>query len=249
MSDDTDGHGPAEHASGEPAPGPQPDEAVRAAAAPADEPALSAGPVPSGPVPSAQAAGPAPEPQDAETPAAAPAGAEAGSPPAGGIASAPAGAEAGAPPAGGIATSPASPDVDLGSEAAVLPGEHRGGFTRPPTAPIEMPTTQSGPAEDLSEDLSEELVEVRWAPHSLESSGPSRGVAAWALSFAVAGLAVSFFVGWGLPLGIVAVILSIVALRRRSESSTVGGWALALGILSSLYSVGWILWGIGHPLT
>lgn len=232
MSDDTDGHGPAEHASGEPAPGPQPDEAVRAAAAPADEPALSAGPVPSGPVPSAQAAGPAPEPQDAETPAAAPAGAEAGS-----------------PPAGGIATSPASPDVDLGSEAAVLPGEHRGGFTRPPTAPIEMPTTQSGPAEDLSEDLSEELVEVRWAPHSLESSGPSRGVAAWALSFAVAGLAVSFFVGWGLPLGIVAVILSIVALRRRSESSTVGGWALALGILSSLYSVGWILWGIGHPLT
>jgi hypothetical protein len=131
----------------------------------------------------------------------------------------------------------------------VLPGEHRGGFTRPPTAPIEMPTTQSGPAEDLSEDLSEELVEVRWAPHSLESSGPSRGVAAWALSFAVAGLAVSFFVGWGLPLGIVAVILSIVALRRRSESSTVGGWALALGILSSLYSVGWILWGIGHPLT
>lgn len=146
-----------------------------------------------------------------------------------------------------IETSAPTPDIDLGPEAARLPGEHRGGFTRPPTAPVEL-VHESRFEPDGDPRLGDETgLEVRWAteptPHAAR-----HGVGGWALAFAIAGLAVSFFVGWGIPLGIIAIVIAIVALRRPAESRVIAGWALGLGILSVLYSAGWILWAVTHPV-
>ncbi|MFT4220671.1 MAG: hypothetical protein QM611_09155, partial [Microbacterium sp.] len=69
-----------------------------------------------------------------------------------------------------------------------------------------------------------------------------RGLARWALGFSVVALAVSLFVGWGLPVGLVGVVAAAFALRRPGESRQLAVWALVLGILSVLYSVGWLLW-------
>ncbi|WP_417562434.1 hypothetical protein [Microbacterium sp.] len=146
-----------------------------------------------------------------------------------------------------IETSAPTPDIDLGPEAARLPGEHRGGFTRPPTAPVELVhESRAEPGGDPRLG-GETGLEVRWAteptPHAAR-----HGVGGWALAFAIAGLAVSFFVGWGIPLGIIALVIAIVALRRPAESRVIAGWALGLGILSVLYSAGWILWAVTHPV-
>ncbi|MCP2635297.1 hypothetical protein K0817_001785 [Microbacterium sp. HD4P20] len=129
-----------------------------------------------------------------------------------------------------------SPDVALADEASPLPGAHRGGFRRLPTAPIPV-TVQSAPAEPGTE---EEAPSAQW----LASGEPAmhRGLAGWALAFAIAGLIVSLFVGWGFPIGLVAVISAILALRRPLESRAVGVWAIAIGVVSILYSSGWLLY-------
>jgi hypothetical protein len=67
-------------------------------------------------------------------------------------------------------------------------------------------------------------------------------MAAWALVFAIAALLVSTLVGWGFPIGFVAIITAIVALRRPLESRAVAVWALVLGVVSVLYSAGWLLY-------
>lgn len=146
---------------------------------------------------------------------------------------------AGAPPpvsrptAAGPVTEPPSPDVAPVSEGTALPGEHRGGFARLPTAPVEI-TSQ------LVEPSQAPLPPVEWMLP--DPPAPQRGLAAWALMFAVAGLVVSLFVGWGFPIGIVGIVTAILALRRPLESRGVAVWALVLGIVSVLYSAGWLLW-------
>ena len=65
---------------------------------------------------------------------------------------------------------------------------------------------------------------------------PPRGFAAGALIFAILGLVVSLFVGWGFPLGMVAIALAIVALRRPFESRGLAVWAIMLGAVSIVYS-------------
>ncbi len=82
-------------------------------------------------------------------------------------------------------------------------------------------------------------VDVRWAPPEPE---PLPRSGAWALTFAVLGLVMSLLVGWGFPIGIVGIILSIIALRRSWESTTVAVWALCLSILSLVYSAIWLWW-------
>ena len=72
--------------------------------------------------------------------------------------------------------------------------------------------------------------------------GPPRGLAGTALAFALLGLGASFVVGWAIPVGIAAIVMAIVALRRPIESRAVAGWALALAILSVAYSAGWLVW-------
>jgi hypothetical protein len=129
-----------------------------------------------------------------------------------------------------------SPDVALAEEASPLPGAHRGGFRRLPTAPIPV-TVQSAPVEPGTE---EEAPSAQW----LASGEPAmhRGLAGWALAFAIVGLVVSLFVGWGFPIGLVAVISAILALRRPLESRAMGIWAIAIGVVSIVYSAGWLLY-------
>ena len=132
------------------------------------------------------------------------------------------------PPA---AVEPPSPDVAPVEAESALPGAHRGGFERWPTAPIGVAPTVTAP--DLDAPL------LMWAP--AEPVAPSRGLAAWALGFGIAALIVAMFVGWGFPIGLVAIITAIVALRRPLESRMAAVWALVLGAVSLLYSAGWLL--------
>lgn len=132
------------------------------------------------------------------------------------------------------AVEPPSPDVQLADETA-LPGVHRGGFLRLPTAPVAM-LTQSAPTEPGgAEDDS-----AQWQP-SLSPAPARRRLANWALAFSIVGLLGSFFVGWGVPLGLVGIVVAIIALRRQLESREVAVWALVLGIVSVVYSAGWLL--------
>ena len=136
------------------------------------------------------------------------------------------------PPAPGTPRiEPPTDDVAPVGEESVLPGHHRGGFHRPPTAPTDIAVTATGPSPD-PEPL------VLWAPR--EDPPPRAALAAWGLFFSVVGLVVSLFVGWGFLLGLVGVVTGIVALLRPLESRRMAAWAIALGILSLVYSAGWL---------
>nr|WP_274637659.1 hypothetical protein [Microbacterium bovistercoris] len=141
------------------------------------------------------------------------------------------------PPVTPVETTAPTPDVDADAGATALPGAHQGGFQRLPTAPVDVPATDSAPAED-----GEPLPEAQW----VTSPSAPRSLAGGALTMAVIALIVSFFVGWGFPLGLVAIVLAIISLRRPRDSTVVAAWALALGILSVLYSGGWLLWAAGQ---
>jgi hypothetical protein len=134
------------------------------------------------------------------------------------------------------AVEPPSPDVALAEEASPLPGAHRGGFSRLPTAPVSV-TIESAPAEPGTGEGEEPV--MQWLMP--EPPAPRRGLAAWALAFSIGGLVVSLFVGWGFPIGLVGVVTAILALRRPLESRTVAVWALVLGSVSVLYSAGWLV--------
>ncbi|WP_374977110.1 hypothetical protein ACEYYH_04720 [Microbacterium trichothecenolyticum] len=128
-----------------------------------------------------------------------------------------------------------SPDVDLAQDASPLPGAHRGGFHRLPTAPVAV-TVETAPAEPRGDFTPDDTT---W---TATDSAFHRGLAGWALAFAIVGLLVSMFVGWGFPIGLVAVVSAIIALRRPLESRAVAVWAIVLGTLSILYSAGWLLY-------
>jgi len=142
--------------------------------------------------------------------------------------------EAPARPAGPTVTS-VSPDVDIAQDASPLPGAHRGGFLRLPTAPVAV-TVETAPAEPGGEFAPDT---TSW---TASDSAFHRGLAGWALGFAILGLLVSMFVGWGFPIGLVAIVSAIIALRRPLESRAVAVWAIVLGTLSILYSAGWLLY-------
>lgn len=85
----------------------------------------------------------------------------------------------------------------------------------------------------------------------VELDEPRRGVATVALVAGIVGLVVSFFVGWGFPIGIAAIVAGIIALRRPVESFAVARWGIALGILSLVYGAMWLAWAFwwsGLPL-
>ena len=138
-------------------------------------------------------------------------------------------------PAAGPTVTSVSPDVDLAQDASPLPGAHRGGFLRLPTAPVAV-TVETAPAEPGGEFTPDA---TSW---TTSDSAFHRGLAGWSLGFAILGLLVSMFVGWGFPIGLVAVVSAIIALRRPLESRAVAVWAIVLGTLSILYSAGWLLY-------
>jgi hypothetical protein len=134
------------------------------------------------------------------------------------------------PPLPPTAIEPPSPDVAPVEAESALPGKHRGGFERWPTAPVGVAPIVTAPDLDAP---------VQWAP--VKPEPPSRGMSAWALTFGIIALVVSMFVGWGFPFGLVAIVTAIIALRRPIESRAVAVWALVLGVVSVLYSAGWLI--------
>ncbi len=79
---------------------------------------------------------------------------------------------------------------------------------------------------------------LRWLP----AASIRKGYGGSAVSFALAGLVTSFFVGWAFPLALIGIILGVVAVRKPEESSILGGWGIALGVLATIYSAGWLWW-------
>ncbi len=119
-------------------------------------------------------------------------------------------------------------DVDLAVDVTALPGEHRGGYSRAMTAPVDVPVPVTEP--------------VRIDTVAAAESSPPLRLAPWALLFGVLGLAVSLVVGWGFLIGILGFGLAVVALRRPGESLGMAAWALCLSLVSLLYSAGWLWW-------
>ena len=129
----------------------------------------------------------------------------------------------------------ASAEVERPVGAARLPGARRDAYTKLPTGPVGVePVVVTGPDPDAVGS---------WEPATAEhlDEDTSR-LAPWALLAAVVALAASLFVGWGIPVAIVAVIAAIMSLRRPLESRTMACWALVLGLVATVYSAGWLVW-------
>lgn len=122
--------------------------------------------------------------------------------------------------------------------AARLPGARRDGYTKLPTGPVGIePVVASGPVADAP------APDEEWAPSVTEMIPVDDArLAPWALLAAIVALGTSFFVGWGIPVAIVAVIAAIMSLRRPVESRAIAQWALVLGLCAILYSAGWLIW-------
>lgn len=129
-----------------------------------------------------------------------------------------------------------SPEVERPAGAARMPGAPREGYTKMPTGPVGVePVVTSGPDDTAG------MPAVQWAPRD-EGVDDGPRLAPWALVAAIVALCASFFVGWGIPLAIVAVVAAIMSLRRPVENRAVARWALVLGLAATIYSLGWLIW-------
>lgn len=127
---------------------------------------------------------------------------------------------------------PPSDDVLAPTPAADLPGAHRGGFSRAPTAPIDVREQIAG----------HEEIAATTATLPTPAAGAPANFAALSLGFAVVALIVAIVVGWGFPIGVGAVVLGVMSLRGRVESRPLAVWGVSLGALSLLYSAGWLVY-------
>lgn len=129
-----------------------------------------------------------------------------------------------------------SDEVEHPAGAARLPGARRDGYTKLPTGPVGIePVVVSGPDIDAPH-------ETEWEPSAGTDPIDDTRLAPWALLAAIVALGASFFVGWGIPVGVVAVIAAIMSLRRPVESRAIARWALVLGLCATVYSLGWLVW-------
>ncbi|MGF2948827.1 hypothetical protein [Microbacterium alcoholitolerans] len=128
-----------------------------------------------------------------------------------------------------------TPEVERPEGSASLPGASKG-YGRLPTGPVPIDSTAQAPAADP----------VEFAPHEWtpDDSVDDARLAPWALFAAIVALATSMFVGWGIPVAIVAVIAAIMSLRRPVENRAVSVWALVLGLCATLFSTGWLIWAM-----
>lgn len=130
-----------------------------------------------------------------------------------------------------------SGEVERPAGAARLPGARREGYTKLPTGPVSVePVVVSGPDADAAADESD------WRPATAVGAVDETRLAPWALMAAIVALGASFFVGWGIPIAVVAVIAAIMSLRRPVESRSIARWALVLGLCATVYSLGWLVW-------
>lgn len=128
-----------------------------------------------------------------------------------------------------------SGEVERPAGSARLPGARRDGYAKLPTGPVTLePVVATGPvADDTRHD---------WQPAADTSDSDDTRLAPWALTAAIVALGASFFVGWGIPIAVVAVIAAIMSLRRPVESRAIARWALVLGLAATVYSLGWLVW-------
>lgn len=126
-------------------------------------------------------------------------------------------------------------DLEHPASAARVPGARRAEYSSFPTGPVGIePVITSGPDIDTGGD--------RWEPGSAGSPTDTTRLAPWALFAAIVALGASFFVGWGIPLAVIAVVVAIMSLRRPIENREIANWALVLGLCATLYSLGWLIW-------
>lgn len=132
---------------------------------------------------------------------------------------------------------PPQPEIELPTGTARLPGARGDGYTKLPTGPVGVePVTTSGPDVDAARDPAD------WEPDAGSEASDRTRLAPWALVAAIVALCTSFFVGWGIPLAIIAVVAAIMSLRRPVESRAIARWALVLGLVATIYSLGWLIW-------
>ena len=144
--------------------------------------------------------------------------------------------EARRPPPPAARIEPPSDEVVHPAGAARIPGARRDGYTKLPTGPVGIePVVASGPDIDAPD-------ETEWEPSTGAIPIDDTRLAPWALLAAIVALGTSFFVGWGIPVAVVAVIAAIMSLRRPVESRAVARWALVLGLCATVYSLGWLVW-------
>jgi hypothetical protein len=128
------------------------------------------------------------------------------------------------------------PEVGESADSTRIPGARRTEYTRM-TGPIGMDlTTSSGPSETGG------MPAMQWDPRSFEPVEDNARLAPWALLAAIVALVASWFVGWGIPLAIIAVVAAIMSLRRPVESREIAIWALVLGMAATVFSLGWLIW-------
>ncbi|WP_449407696.1 hypothetical protein [Microbacterium maritypicum] len=129
-----------------------------------------------------------------------------------------------------------SGEVERPAGAARLPGARRDGYTKLPTGPVSVePVVVSGPDEDA-------VSGADWQPTTAGIVVDETRLAPWALMAAIVALGASFFVGWAVPVAVVAVIAAVMSLRRPVESRSMARWALVLGLCATVYSLGWLVW-------
>lgn len=126
-----------------------------------------------------------------------------------------------------------TPEVEKPGGGAALPGASKG-YGRLPTAPV--PVDQTAAAHPDADP------QLEWEPSTGAQPVDDTRLAPWALVAAIVALATSMFVGWGIPVAIIAVIAAIMSLRRPIENREVAIWALVLGLCATLFSAGWLLW-------
>lgn len=128
-----------------------------------------------------------------------------------------------------------TPEVERPGGGAAVPGASKGYGTLP-TAPVPVERTEAAHP-DADRQPTEE-----WAPSTGATPVDDARLAPWALVAAIVALATSMFVGWGIPVAIIAVIAASMSLRRPIENRSVAIWALVLGSCATLFSAGWLLW-------
>jgi len=129
------------------------------------------------------------------------------------------------------------PEIERPAGAAGMPGAPREEYTKLPTGPVNsQPLIASGPADTAG------MPAAQWAPDPGEPVDDSGRLAPWALVAAIVALVTSWFVGWGIPLAIIAAVAAIMSLRRPVESRAIATWALVLGLAATIFSLGWLIW-------
>ncbi|WP_309127693.1 hypothetical protein [Microbacterium sp.] len=129
-----------------------------------------------------------------------------------------------------------TPEVERPQGPPPMPGAPKG-YGRFPTGPVSVEPVTIGPDADA-----EAFADSVWEPASTAEPVDDARLAPWALFAAIVALATSMFVGWGIPVAIVAVIAAIMSLRRPVESRAMAIWALVLGLAATLFSAGWLIW-------